>query len=131
MQDDHETSATHTLITVCQQLDKTTRQCKEWQERILKLMNSLSIGIDDKLGTALDWMTDTLDTIRAILSELQGLQRHLQLGKDTHTWEKGKEREERPKQTPGPSMSYFPEEHKLRGRFTSRAASKRTIEYGW
>src|SRR6266700_467488 len=93
-------------------------------------MNSLSIGIDDKLGTALDRMTDALDTMRAILSELQRLQRYLQLGKDTHTQEKGKEREERPKQIPGPSMSYFPEEHKLWGRFTSRAASKRTVEYG-
>src|SRR6266571_812233 len=93
-------------------------------------MNSLSISIDDKLGTALDQMTDALDTTRAILSKLQRLQRYLQLGKDTHTWEKGKEREERPKQTPGLSMSYFPEEHKLWGRFTSRAASERTAEYG-
>src|SRR6266705_6578143 len=124
MQDDCKTSATHALITVCQQLDKTTRQCKEWQERILKPMNSLSIGINDKLGTALDWMTDALDTTRVILSKSQRLQRYLQLGKDTHTWDKGKEREERPKQIPGPSMSYFPEEHKLQGRFASRAASK-------
>src|SRR6266571_794483 len=130
MQDDHETSATHTLIAVCQQLDETTRQCEEWQERILKLMNSLSIGINDKLGTALDRMTDALNTTRAILSELQRLQRYSQLGKDTHTQEKGKEREERSKQTPGLSMSYFPEEHKLWGRFASRAASERTIEYG-
>src|SRR6266581_2869163 len=126
MQDDHETSATHALIAVCQQLDEMTRQCKEQQERILELMNSLSIGIDDKLGTALDRMTHALNTTRAILSELQRLQRYLQLGKDTHTQEKGKER---PKQTPGPSMSYFPEEHKLWGRFTSKAASERTIEY--
>src|SRR6266705_5006766 len=96
MQDDRKTSATHALIAVCQWLDKMTRRCKEWQERILELMNSLSIGIDDKLGTALDWMTDALDTMRAILSELQRLQRYLQLGEDTHTWDKGKEREERP-----------------------------------
>src|SRR6266705_1698894 len=48
MQDNHKTSATHALITVCQQLDETTRRCEEWQERILELMNSLSIGIDDK-----------------------------------------------------------------------------------
>src|SRR6266705_1785561 len=68
--------------------------------------------------------------MRAILNESQRLQRYLKLGEDTHTWEKGKEREERPKQTPGPSMSYFPEEHKLQGRFASRAASERTIEYG-
>ncbi len=94
-------------------------------------MNSLSIGIDDKLGTALDWMTDALDTMRVILSESQRLQRYSQLCKDTHTWDKGKEREERPKQTPGLSMSYFPEEHNLQGRFASRAASERTIEYGW
>ncbi len=96
MQDDCETSATHTLIAVCQWLDETTRRCEEQQERILKLMNSLSIGIDDKLGTALDQMTDALNTTRAILSELQRPQRYLQLGEDTHTWEKGKEREERP-----------------------------------
>src|SRR6266705_2342108 len=117
MQDDHKTSATHALIAVCQQLDETTRRCEEWQERILELMNNLSIGINDKLGTALDRMTDALNTTRAILSKLQRPQRYSQLGKDTHTWEKGKEREERPKQTPGPSMSYFPEEHKLWGRF--------------
>src|SRR6266581_4311843 len=130
MQDDRETSATLTLIAVCQQLEEMTRRCEERQERILELMNSLSIGIDDKLGTTLDWMTDALDTTRAILSESQRPQRYSQLGEDTHTWEKGKEREDRPKQTPGPSMPYFPEEHKLWGRFTSRAASKRTIEYG-
>src|SRR6266571_5038377 len=112
MQDDHETSATHALIAVCQQLDEMTRRCEEWQERILELMNSLSISINDKLGTALDWMMDTLDTMRVILSELQRLQRYLQLGEDTHTQDKGKEREERPKQIPVPSMSYFPEEHK-------------------
>src|SRR6266581_8343133 len=92
-------------------------------------MNSLSIGLDDKLGTALDWMMDTLNTVRAILSELQRLQRYLQLGKDTHTQDKGKEREERPKQIPGPSTSHFPEEHKLQGRFASRAASERTVKY--
>src|SRR6266581_412488 len=92
-------------------------------------MNSLSIGLDDKLGTALDQMTDALDTTRAILSELQRLQRYLQLGKDTHTRDKGKGREERPKQIPGPSTSHFPEEHKLQGRFASRAASERTVEY--
>src|SRR6266705_5554734 len=131
MQDDHETSATHTLITVCQWLDEMTRRCTEQQERILKLMNSLSIGINDKLGTALDRMMDALNTMRAILSKSQRLQRYSQLGKDTHTQEKGKEREERPKQTPGPSMSYFPEEHKLQGRFATRAASERTIEYSW
>src|SRR6266571_9351971 len=131
MQDNHETSATHALIAVCQWLDEMTRQCEEQQERILELMNSLSISINDKLGTALDWMTDALNTTRAILSKLQRLQRYLQLGEDTHTREKGKGREERPKQTPGPSMSYFPEEHKLWGRFASRAASERTTEYGW
>src|SRR6266705_6181531 len=131
MQDDHKTSATHALIAVCQQLDETTRQCEEWQKRILELMNSLSIGIDDKLTTALDWMTDALDTTRVILSELQRLQRYLQLGEDTHTWDKGKEREERPKQIPGPSTSHFPEEHKLWGRFASRAVSERAVEYGW
>src|SRR6266705_5319862 len=113
MQDDRKTSATHALIAVCQWLDKMTRRCKEWQERILELMNSLSIGIDDKLGTALDWMTDALNTMRAILSESQRPQRYSQLGEDTHTWGKGKEREERPKQISGPSMPYFPEEHKL------------------
>src|SRR6266571_8953883 len=108
MQDNHETSATHALIAVCQWLDEMTRQCEERQERILELMNSLSISIDDKLGTALDQMTDALDTMRAILSESQRLQRYLQLGQETHTQEKGKEREDRPKQTPGPSMPYFP-----------------------
>src|SRR6266581_6424648 len=89
-QDDRETSATHALIAVCQWLDEMTRQCEEQQERILKLMNSLSISIDDKLGTALDQMTDALDTTRAILSELQRPQRYSQLGEDTHTQEKGK-----------------------------------------
>src|SRR6266705_5378218 len=93
-------------------------------------MNSLSIGIDDKLGTAPDRMMDALDTTRAILSESQRPQRYSQLGEDTHTWDKGKEREERPKQIPGLSTSYFPEEHKLWGRFASRAASRRTVEYG-
>src|SRR6266581_6078666 len=93
-------------------------------------MTSLSISIDDKLGTALDQMMDALDTTRAILSKSQRLQRYSQLGEDTHTRDKGKEREERPKQIPGLSTSYFPEEHELWGRFASRAASKRTIEYG-
>src|SRR6266581_4421815 len=129
MQDDHETSTTHTLIAVCQQLDKMTRRCEEQQERILKLMTSLSISINDKLGIDLDQMMDALDTTRALLSKSQRLQRYSQPCEDTHTQDKGKEKEERPKQIPVPSMSYFPEEHKPQGRFARRAASERTIEY--
>src|SRR6266571_1984844 len=103
MQDDRETSATHALITVCQRLDETTRRCEEWQERILKLMNSLSIGIDDKLGTAQDQMTDALDMMRAILSKSQRPQRYSQLGEDTHTWEKGKKDPNKPQAQACPS----------------------------
>jgi hypothetical protein len=98
----------HVLIAVCQRLDESTRQCKDWQEKILELMMNLSVGIDEKLR-------ETLESTRALLCRSQRLQRYSQYCEDP---EKGKEGRK------------LPEQSRPQGRFASRTASEGAIEYG-
>jgi hypothetical protein len=56
----------HALPAVCQRLDKSTRWCEDWQEKILELMLSLSIGIDKKLRATLETTNIALESTRAL-----------------------------------------------------------------
>jgi hypothetical protein len=64
------------LLAVCQRLDESTRQCKDWQEKILELMLSLSIGIDEKLRVTLETTNIALESTRVLLCKPQRLQRY-------------------------------------------------------
>jgi hypothetical protein len=91
--EDRKLSATHALLMVCQRLDESTRQCEDRQEKILKLMLSLSISIDEKLRVSLETTNIALESMRALLCKSQRLQRYSQYGKDPETQGKGKGRE--------------------------------------
>jgi hypothetical protein len=119
----------HMLLAVCQRLDEPTRQCEDWQEKILELMLSLSIGIDEKLRATLETTNSTLESTRALICESQRPQRYSQYCEDPETRGKGKGREETPRTIPTLGRHYPLEYTQPQGRFASRTASEGTIEY--
>jgi hypothetical protein len=107
-----------------------TRQCIDWQEKIVELMMSLSIRINEKLRETLETTANALESMRALFCKSQRPQRYSQYCENPETQEKGKGREETPKTVLILGRSYPLEEPQPQGRFTSRTASEGTTEYG-